>query len=330
MDFIQGCTVLRSCRWVRPDLVPNHNFPLAIFHKQLGDVLLLEPALSKLVQTCEGPVMLATRPEFAPLLSLMDDVLPMPKRLFRRASQVISFDPRLRASIQALTTIALKKQLVVMAAKQVRAWHRIVYSSGCCVVDESPWYRAEYFFRQIPGDTVFRPPKLRYPPDDWRPLGLPDSFVLIHATSAWKNKCWPASAWGKAISRLDEQGVGPFVITGGNAAWERDFVDEILCSTSVPIVNLCGSTSLSGYLATVAAARLVLCIDGSAAHLAAAFRRPSVVMFGPTHPIHWYYPAPYVRMLDARIFAEEKRPAASAIPVEVLVDNALALYWGAA
>ena len=88
-------------------------YPLVVLHKQLGDVLLLEPALYKLANAVQSKVMLATRPEFSPMVELMQDVLPMPSGAFRRASEVISFGPRLRAGLIALSTSAQRKRLIV-------------------------------------------------------------------------------------------------------------------------------------------------------------------------------------------------------------------------
>jgi ADP-heptose:LPS heptosyltransferase len=50
---------------------------------------------------------------------------------------------------------------------------------------------------------------------------------------------------------------------------------------------LAGRTDLVGLAATVAAARAVLCGDTGVAHLATAYGRPSVVVFGPTPPASW-------------------------------------------
>ncbi|WP_324278587.1 glycosyltransferase family 9 protein [Blastococcus brunescens] len=41
----------------------------------------------------------------------------------------------------------------------------------------------------------------------------------------------------------------------------------------------------------VAAARVVVCGDTGVAHLASAYRRPSVVLFGPVSPALWGPPA---------------------------------------
>ncbi len=59
-----------------------------------------------------------------------------------------------------------------------------------------------------------------------------------------------------------------------------------------------GRTTLDELAALVAAAGRVVCGDTGVAHLATAYRRPSVVLFGPTSPAHWGPPArPYHRVL---------------------------------
>jgi ADP-heptose:LPS heptosyltransferase len=302
--------------------------PLVIFHKQLGDVLLLEPALAKLVSATNADVVLATRPAFSPMLSLMDRVRPLEPGVFRRADRVISFDYRLRACQQALTTLAPDKCLIVPAEKHLRGWHRFIFPTECKSVDASTLYRAEYFYNVMPvtASMAFRPPRLRVPPVGWLPPGLPSGYVLIHPTSAWKRKSWPAENWGKAITALHGMGLGPFVVTGGDSEWERAYVADLKQATSVPVVDLCGKTGVTGYMATVAHARMVLCIDGSAAHLAAAFTCPSVALFGPTHPLHWHYPAEQSCLIDARRFVSEERPAVAIIPVDAVIEDVSRLW----
>jgi ADP-heptose:LPS heptosyltransferase len=50
---------------------------------------------------------------------------------------------------------------------------------------------------------------------------------------------------------------------------------------------LAGRTSSLELAAVVAAARVVVCGDTGVAHLATAYRRPSVVLFGPVSPALW-------------------------------------------
>ena len=301
-----------------------NKLPLVIFRKQLGDVLLLEPALAKLAAYTGGPVMLATRPGFEPLLELMEQVVPAPCTLLRQASRVISFDPSSKAGLWALTTLAREKQIVVTRPKNLRTWHPWIYHAGCNAEDESVFYRAEYFFNVMPcqSSMPFHPPRLHRPPTTWLPSGLPESYILLHPTSAWQRKSWPSASWAKVLSELYAQGIGPFVVTGGRAQWEVDYVTALEEAANVPIINLCGKTSLRGYLAVISRASLVLCVDGSATHLAAAFQRPSVTLFGPTHPLHWHFPSSIATLIDARIYADEAKPPVSSIPVEPVLEAA--------
>jgi ADP-heptose:LPS heptosyltransferase len=301
-----------------------NNSALVIFRKQLGDVLLLEPALAKLAACTGSPVMLATRPGFGPLFALMDGVLPAPRTPLRRAATVISFDPTPKAGLWALTTLAPKKQLIVTRAKHLRHWHNWIFRDGCTAMDESLHYRAEYFFNAMPCSLPFpfRPPRLRQPPSNWLPQDLPEKYILLHPTSAWQRKSWPLTSWAQVLAKLHTLGIGPFVVTGGNAPWESEYVAALEQAAGIPLINLCGKTPLTAYLAVVNKACLVLCIDGSATHLAAAFQRPSVTLFGPTHPLHWHFPSPIATLLDAREYVKEEKPAVANIPVESVLEAA--------
>lgn len=309
-----------------------NKLPLVIFRKQLGDVLLLEPALAKLAASTGGSVMLATRPGFEPLLELMEQVVPVPRTLMRSASRVISFDSTSKAGLWALTTSAEDKLLIVTRPKHLRTWHPWIYRSGCTAEDETKFYRAEYFYNVMPCQATipFRPPRLRQPLAAWLPFDLPDSYILLHPTSAWQRKSWPYQSWAQVLAGLHAQGIGPFVVTGGKAQWESDYVAALEQASGAPLINLCGKTSMQGYLAAVSRARLVLCIDGSATHLAAAFQRPSVTLFGPTHPLHWHFPSHIATLVDARTYADEAKPPVSSIPVEPVLEAAMQSWRDAA
>jgi ADP-heptose:LPS heptosyltransferase len=300
--------------------------PLVILHKQLGDVLLLEPALHKLANAVQGKVMLATRPEFAPMIELMRDVVPMPAGQFRRASEVVSFGPRLRAGLIALTTAARKKQLVVFREDQLRAWHQLIYRQGTSVVKLAGRYRGWYYYHAMPVPEVvpFRLPQLMTPPAAWRSELLPDNYVLLHLTSAWPIKSWPVDSWAQVLDQLGNAGVGPFVVTGGQAEWERAYVAELEAKTKTPLINLCGKTNLKGYLSAVASARALLCIDGSSAHLASAFGVPALTLFGgASDPGQWHCPTALAHRLDARNFSASKGAPIADIPVSAVVEQAV-------
>jgi ADP-heptose:LPS heptosyltransferase len=146
--------------------------------------------------------------------------------------------------------------------------------------------------------------------------------VLIHTTSAWPEKSWSAQAWAHTLAELAGQAMGPFVLTGGNAAWEREYVADIERACSAPLINLCGKTGLQAYLAVVANADMLLGIDGSSAHLANAFGVPTLTLFGPSNPKTWHYSSETSIALDAREFTDATPPPVAAIPAEAVVQKA--------
>ncbi|HYO37297.1 MAG TPA: glycosyltransferase family 9 protein, partial [Geodermatophilus sp.] len=75
-------------------------------------------------------------------------------------------------------------------------------------------------------------------------------------------------------------------ITGGPA--ERDLAAAVARGAGLDDgAVLAGRTSTLELAATVAAASVVVSGDTGVAHLATAYRRPSVVLFGPVSPALW-------------------------------------------
>jgi ADP-heptose:LPS heptosyltransferase len=75
-------------------------------------------------------------------------------------------------------------------------------------------------------------------------------------------------------------------ITGGPA--EVALARQVAAAAELPDdAVLAGRTSSVELAAVVAAARVVVSGDTGIAHLATAYRRPSVVLFGPVSPALW-------------------------------------------
>lgn len=289
---------------------------------------MMEPALAKLAAATGGSVRFSTRPSFASMVSLMANVEFSNYAPFRRASSVYSFSERFQAAFKTLITRSSEKRLFAIVQAHIRPWHQLVYRSGCFVAQRAANYQAEHFFNSIPGPSPFpfRPPELLPPPAHWLPSGIPSEYVLLHGSAAWQRKAWLAENWVAVLNDLHAAGIGPFVLTGGPATWERKLAATIQRSTKAPVLNLSGKTPLKEYLATVARARLVLSVDGSATHLAAAFKRPSVSLFGPTPAERWFYKTPTSVLVDASSFTTEERPAVSCIPIEAVTTAVLDLW----
>jgi len=140
------------------------------------------------------------------------------------------------------------------------------------------WCRlvAAYGFDADPGDLDLLPPG--------RPSPLPGAVVL-HPGAKHGARRWPAARFVAVAMLLSGEG-HQVVITGGRD--ERDLAESIGRAAGLPPGNvLAGRTDLAELAAIVAGARLVVSNDTGTAHLATAYRTPSVVIFGPMAPSLW-------------------------------------------
>jgi len=94
---------------------------------------------------------------------------------------------------------------------------------------------------------------------------------------------WPARRWAALISLAADTwpGLEP-VLLGGIA--DRSFATEVAALSGRRCRNLCGRHSLSESMAVLAQAEAVVTHDIEPMHLAAAYGRPMVAIFGPTDP----------------------------------------------
>lgn len=120
--------------------------------------------------------------------------------------------------------------------------------------------------------------------------------TLIHPGAASEARRWPVERWIE-VARAEQRSGRSVVITGGPEEIER--ARRIAGAAGVPSTHVyAGRTTLRELAALVAAAGRVVCGDTGVAHLATAFRRPSVVLFGPLPPSSWGPPQrPYHRVL---------------------------------
>lgn len=109
--------------------------------------------------------------------------------------------------------------------------------------------------------------------------------AVVHPGAAFPGRRWPPDRFAAVARHLARQGLD-VRITGGPAEVElarRVAFDAGLGEEAV----LAGRTSSLELAALIAHARLVVCGDTGVAHLASAYRRPSVVLFGPVSPALW-------------------------------------------
>jgi ADP-heptose:LPS heptosyltransferase len=108
--------------------------------------------------------------------------------------------------------------------------------------------------------------------------------VLVHPGAAKPSRRWPTGRWASVVRGLP----GRVVVTAGPG--EAALAAEVVRRAGTGEVRSPGLLELA---ALVGSARLVVAPDTGVAHLATAYRTPSVLLFGPTPPALWG-PPPHV------------------------------------
>ena len=121
-----------------------------------------------------------------------------------------------------------------------------------------------------------------------RAAGLtPGAYILIHPTSRWLFKSWPAARVAELIRSLDARG-WPVVLSSGPDERETAMVDDIVKRTSgARVINLAGRLTLKELGAVIAASRCLVCMDSVPMHIASALTHPVVALFGPSSERAW-------------------------------------------
>lgn len=144
--------------------------------------------------------------------------------------------------------------------------------------------------------------------------------AVVHVGAAYGSRLWPETRFAAVAAALDEAG-HEVVFTG--SADERERALRVARRAGLPdTAVLAGSQPLAEFAALVAEAAVVVSADTGAAHLAAAYARPSVVLFGPAPPEQWG-PPPGPHMVLTRpklrrgdVFAAEPDPALLGVGVQ--------------
>lgn len=105
-------------------------------------------------------------------------------------------------------------------------------------------------------------------------LGSPRSLVTIAASAGQLDKAYPIDRWDEVARVLRQDGHTVLFVGGG----------EDPHPTVEGVVDRIGKWNLRETAGALTASRLVLCGDTGAGHLAAAYRRPVLSVFGPTDP----------------------------------------------
>lgn len=207
----------------------------------------------------------------------------------------------------------------------LRARHTIAHGSGSepgpvwldGIHERERWTRllAWHGIDADPRDLSLEPPRT--------PVQHPGA-TIVHAGAAYGSRLWPAERFAEVAVRLRE--AGHRIVFTGSAADRPRALDVALASGAATADVLAGTQTLGQFAGTTAKARLVVSADTGAAHLASAYGRPSVVLFGPAPPEEWGPPpGPHIALTRAGLrrgdaFAADPDPALLGVPVQEVLD----------
>lgn len=151
---------------------------------------------------------------------------------------------------------------------EVRRWCRLLTASGISADPDDLDLEAP------------RPPRHAEPGDE-----APTGPVLVHPGAAAASRRWYPDRFAEVAASLHQS--GHRVLIAGSRA-ERPLAARIAQAAGLdPGAVVAGTTTPVALAALVARSRLLISGDTGVAHLATAYRRPSVLLFGPVPPSEW-------------------------------------------
>ncbi|MFF1385079.1 glycosyltransferase family 9 protein [Arthrobacter sp. NPDC058288] len=154
--------------------------------------------------------------------------------------------------------------------------------------------------------------------------GARAAMAVVHVGAAYGSRLWPEGRFAGVASALHDAGHA-VVLTG--SADERERALRVARQAGLgDEAVVAGTQRLSEFAAMISEAGVVVSADTGAAHLAAAYARPSVTLFGPAPPERWGPPAgPHVVLTRAElrrgdVFADEPDPALLGVDVQDVLD----------
>ncbi len=109
-------------------------------------------------------------------------------------------------------------------------------------------------------------------------------YIGIVIGGAHNTKKYPVEKWKELCAKLDH----PIILLGGKE--DREDGEAIASIDSIKIYNACGKFSLNESADLVRRAKLVITNDTGLMHVAAAFKKPVISLWGNTVPEFGMYP----------------------------------------
>ena len=285
---------------------------LALQLKRIGDVILTTPALTALAERGDRVSLIVDSGcrSLLPAISGVDEKLVHKKRssnlpLWRRLRAggwdvVLDFTGSDRSAL--MSWVSRGPRRIAFDAVRRRWWKRVIYQEYV----DSPVrlsHTCDHYLALAGAVGVERPanpqPSLHLPPEAHASAaklleggGIRGGYVVIHPGTARPEKYWLVERWVEIVAGICEKGEH-VAMTCGPDAHEQHHVRAIMLEASKRTHGMAGKIGLINppdllaLAAVIEKAHLVLSCDTAVVHLAAAFQKPQITLFGPTNPFHW-------------------------------------------
>ncbi len=121
-------------------------------------------------------------------------------------------------------------------------------------------------------------------------------YIACVIGAAHGTKRWPVHKWKEFCSAMDH----PIILLGGKEDAANG--DEIAAVDDVKIYNACGKFKLNESADLVRKSKLVISNDTGLMHIAAAFKKPIISLWGNTVPAFGMYPYYGNKFTDVQLF----------------------------
>jgi heptosyltransferase III len=271
---------------------------LVVALRRIGDVLLTTPLMRSLRRA--WPDARLDMLVFADTAGILqgnpdiDTVISMPAKRDRGAGLALAARLAKRYDLAVSTqsgdrptffaAVAGQRSLApVEGDSMMSLFKRGILSVGVPVVPGL--HRVEEMLRLADAIGVARVAEVVCPADDSQKSFVPvKPYAVLHPAPMFRYKRWTDDGWRAVAEALAARGLD-VVVTGGPAADERAYLDQVLQGTRVTRTD--GTLSWPQLAALLAGASVFVGPDTSVTHLAAAAGAPMVALFGPTDPRLW-------------------------------------------
>ena len=280
--------------------------------KRIGDVILTTPALWALRQNLpKAKIVLAVEAgsrELLPAIDYVDDTLVYARHgengavwrhlLLRHYDACLDFTGTDRSALFAVLSKASKRATFEWVQ---RSRFRHMFYNELIASSVRDNHTVDHYLHLLRALNIPAPlePRIMLNLPEWALLkarqllgesGVADGspYVLVHPGTARPEKYWPAERWAEVIAWCEGHLQMPCVLSGSADGHEQSHLAKIRkLYPGIAERDLSGRLDLLTLAALTQRASLVLSVDSAPMHLAGAFKRPQVAIFGPTNPFHW-------------------------------------------